>query len=45
MPSTIVNDIHSKLNDTTVSKIVRPRSVADVQDAVRQTRAKTGGWR
>ena len=37
MTSTIVNDIHSRLNETTVSKIVRPRSVADVQDAVRRT--------
>ena len=42
VPPTIVNDIHSKLNETTVSEVVRPRSVADVQDAVRRTRAKGG---
>ena len=42
MPSTIVNDIHSRLNETTISKIVRPRSMADVQDAVRRTRESVG---
>ena len=42
MPSAIVNDIHSKLNDTTVSEILRPRTVADVSDAVRQTRESVG---
>ena len=42
MPPTIVNDIHSKLNETTVSEVVRPRSVAEVQDAVRRTRARGG---
>ena len=42
MPSTIVNDIHSRLNETTVSEVVRPRAVPEVQDAVRRTRAKGG---
>ena len=40
--STIVNDIHSKLNETTVSEVVRPRSVKEVQAAVRRAR-ETGG--
>ena len=50
MPSSIVNDIHSMLNETVVSEVLRPRSVAEVQDAVRQTRANggqiaiAGGW-
>ena len=40
--STIVNDIHSKLNETTVAEVVRPRSAAEVQAAVRRAR-ETGG--
>ena len=40
--STIVNDIHSKLNETTVAEVVRPRSVKEVQAAVRRAR-ETGG--
>ena len=42
MPSTIVNDIHSRLNETTVSEVVRPRSASEVQDAVRRTRESRG---
>ena len=40
--STIVNDIHSKLNETTVSEVVWPRSATEVQAAVRRAR-ETGG--
>ena len=39
MPPEIVNDIHSLLNETAVSDVVRPRSVAEVQDAVLRARA------
>ncbi len=42
MPATIVNDVHSRLNETAVSEVVRPRSVADVRDAVRRVRDRRG---
>ena len=34
-----VNDVQSRLNETTVARIVRPSTVAEVQDAVRRARA------
>ena len=37
----VVNDVHSKLNETRVDRIVTPTSVREVQAAVRQ--AKTEG--
>lgn len=36
--STEVNDIHSQLNSTRVSEILKPESLADVQDLVRDAR-------
>ena len=41
-PPTVVNDFHSLLNETAVSEVVRPRSVAEVQDAVRRVRDRRG---
>jgi FAD/FMN-containing dehydrogenase len=38
--STIVNDVHSQLNRTTVDAILRPESVAQLQTAVAQARAQ-----
>ena len=36
--SLIVNDIHSQLNQTRVARILQPRSVSEVQAAVREAR-------
>src|SRR5215468_8002837 len=36
--STLVNDIHSQLNETQVERIITPRSVRDVQGAVREAK-------
>ena len=36
---TIVNDIHSQLNATTVDSIVKPATVAQVQETVRRAHA------
>jgi FAD/FMN-containing dehydrogenase len=38
--SRVVNDIHSGLNRTRVSKIVTPKNTAEVQEIVRQARTK-----
>jgi FAD/FMN-containing dehydrogenase len=38
--SRFVNDIHSGLNRTRVSRIAVPKSPADIQDIIRQSRAK-----
>jgi FAD/FMN-containing dehydrogenase len=37
--SRIVNDIHSQLNQTRVDRILTPKSVTDVQAAIREARA------
>ena len=34
-----VNDVQSRLNETTVARVVRPSTVAEVQEAVRRARA------
>jgi FAD/FMN-containing dehydrogenase len=39
--SALVNDVHSRLNPTAVAEVVRPRSLAELQGAVR--RAAAGG--
>jgi FAD/FMN-containing dehydrogenase len=36
---TLVNDVHSQLNQTRVDRIVKPRTVAEVQDAISFARA------
>ena len=36
---TVVNDVHSQLNPTRVDRIVKPRDVADVQEAIASARA------
>jgi FAD/FMN-containing dehydrogenase len=36
----LVNDIHSRLNSTAVHRLMRPTSVAQIQDAVRAARAE-----
>lgn len=33
--ATTLNDVHSKLNETTVDRIIQPRSIADIQAAIR----------
>jgi FAD/FMN-containing dehydrogenase len=38
--SRIVNDIHSGLNRTRVSKVVTPKNTAEVQEIIRQARTK-----
>ncbi len=37
MPAHTVNDIHSLLNETQVARVIQPRSLAEVQEAVRRT--------
>src|SRR5215468_6309447 len=37
--STLVNDIHSQLNETRVERILTPRSLRDVEAAVREAKA------
>jgi FAD/FMN-containing dehydrogenase len=36
----VVNDVHSKLNETRVDRVVRPASVAEVQAVIRQAKAE-----
>ena len=36
----VVNDVHSKLNETRVARIVHPTSVREVQSAIRQAKAE-----
>src|SRR3989442_15938840 len=48
--SIFVNDIHSQLNSTRVQKILKPRSLEDVQNIVRTARKdrkvlSVSGWR
>jgi len=38
--SRVVNDIHSGLNRTLVAKVVTPRNTAEVQEIIRQAKAK-----
>ena len=38
----LVNDVHSQLNPTRVARIAAPRTLAELQEAVRQARAN--GW-
>ena len=35
----VVNDVHSQLNETRVDRIVRPASIAQIQQAIRDARA------
>jgi len=37
--SALVNDVHSRLNPTAVAQVVRPRSLSELQDAVRAAAA------
>ena len=39
----LVNDVHSRLNPTHVSEIVRPRSIADLQEVVARARSHGRG--
>ena len=36
----VVNDVHSKLNETRVARVVHPTSVREVQSAIRQAKAE-----
>jgi FAD/FMN-containing dehydrogenase len=36
----LVNDVHSKLNESRVDRIIRPASVREVQSAIRQAKAE-----
>ena len=36
----VVNDVHSKLNETRVARVIHPTSVREVQSAIRQAKAE-----
>lgn len=38
-PGTLVNDVHSQLNPTRVDRIVKPRDVAELQEAIASARS------
>jgi FAD/FMN-containing dehydrogenase len=39
-PGVVVNDVHSRLNETKVARVVSPRSLREVQAVVREARAE-----